>query len=256
MRHDRRMPAPLTLTVLGTRTPYPRPDQPCSGYLVTSPTTRLWIEAGSGTLAALQRYTELDQLDGLWFSHMHPDHTGDLPAVGSWLLNRTRQQSPLVVCGPQGWFGHLSAFLPTRPELLQRQIDACELFDGHTTTIGDLRLTSRAVQHSVQSFGVRIECGARALTYSGDTGPCAQLSELADRADVLLCEAGTSAHPDSRQPAHCTPEDAARTARQASATQLLLTHLAPDLEPEHAVARAAEIHRRTSLAVPGMIQEL
>jgi ribonuclease BN (tRNA processing enzyme) len=251
------MPSILTLTVLGTGTPHPRPDQPCSGYLVASATAKLWMEAGSGTFAALQRYTELDQLDALWFSHMHPDHVGDLPALASWLLNRSGQPSPLAVYGPQGWMGRLSAFLPTRPELLQRQIDAYELFDGHTTVVGDLQLTSRAVHHSIQSFGLRIELGSRALVYSGDTGPCTRLNELANRADLFLCEAGASAHPDDdRQPAHCTPEDAAHAARQASVKRLLLTHLAPSLQPDSALMRAADIYRETTLATPGMVQEL
>jgi ribonuclease BN (tRNA processing enzyme) len=250
------MASALTLTILGTGTPYPRPEQPCSGYLMTSQTTRVWVEAGSGTLAALQRHTALNDLDALWFSHMHPDHTGDLPAVASWLLNRSDQQSPLAVYGPPGWMSHLSAFLPTRPELLQRHIDAYELFDGHTVDIGDLRLVSRAVRHSVQAFGLRIELGSRTLTYSGDTGPCTELKELADRADVFLCEAGATTQPADAPPAHCTPEDAARTARQANVKRLLLTHLAPDLSPKSALSRAATIQPETALAIPGAVHEI
>jgi ribonuclease BN (tRNA processing enzyme) len=254
MQQRRDTPA-STLAILGTATPYPRPDQPCSGYLVTSPNARIWIEAGSGTLAALQRLTELNQLDALWFSHMHPDHTGDLPALASWLLNRPDQHTPLAVYGPPGWMDQLSAFLPTPPQLLQRRIEAHELYDGHTATIRDLRLVSRAVRHSVQTYGVRIEVGPHTLAYSGDTGPCPELGELADHATVFLCEAGAPSQLNCDEPAHCTPEDAATTARQASAKRLLLTHLAPGMEPAAALTRAANIHRETGLAVPGAIHE-
>ena len=40
----------LTLTVLGSATPYPTADNPCSGYLLTHGRTRVWVDAGSGTL--------------------------------------------------------------------------------------------------------------------------------------------------------------------------------------------------------------
>jgi ribonuclease BN (tRNA processing enzyme) len=255
MQKDRDM-APLTLTILGVATPYPRPDQACSGYLVTSPTTRVWVEAGSGTLATLQRFTELEQLDALWFSHLHPDHTGDLPALASWLLNRPGRQPPLAVYGPPGWMDRLTAFLPTRPELLRDHIDTHNLFDGHTTTIGDLQLSSRAVRHSVQTYGVRIEHGSRILAYSGDTGPCPQLGELANHADLFLCETGAFVQPTDREPAHCTPEDAATTAQQANARRLLLTHITPTLEPTIALARAVSIHPETALAIPSSTHEV
>jgi ribonuclease BN (tRNA processing enzyme) len=255
MQH-RQDTAALTLTILGTATPYPRPDQPCSGYLVASATTRLWVDAGGGTFAALQRFAGPSDLDALWFSHMHPDHTGDLPSVASWLINRPGEQPPLAVYGPAGWVEHLNAFLPTSPQLLRRHIDAYELFDGHAITIGDLQLTSRAVRHSVEAYGVRIEVGPRALAYSGDTARCAELDELANHADVLLCETGAAMQPTDREPTHCTPEDAANTAKQAGAKRLLLTHLAPTLTPAAALTRAANIHRETALATPGAIHEL
>jgi ribonuclease BN (tRNA processing enzyme) len=249
------MPAPA-LTILGTATPYPRPDQPCSGYLVTTPNARVWVEAGSGTFAALQRSCDLSELDALWFSHMHPDHAGDLPALASWLLNWSDQQSALRVYGPPGWLNHLSAFLPTSPEALKRRIDVHELYDGHTTTVRDLRLVTRAVRHSVQAYGARFEVGPHVLAYSGDTGPCPELGELADQATVLLCEAGASSQPIGCEPAHCTPEDAATAAQQANVRRLLLTHLAPTLDPAAALARAASIHHDTALAMPGTVHEL
>ncbi|WKN47701.1 hypothetical protein [Nocardioides sp. Arc9.136] len=43
----------FTLTVLGTATPHPLPDRACSGYLVTAGDTRVWVDAGPGSLANL-----------------------------------------------------------------------------------------------------------------------------------------------------------------------------------------------------------
>lgn len=66
------------MTVLGCATPCPSVDNPCSGYLVSGGDTRVWVDAGSGTLAELQRHVRLDDLDAIWISHMHADHSADL----------------------------------------------------------------------------------------------------------------------------------------------------------------------------------
>ncbi|MEU6125847.1 hypothetical protein [Streptomyces sp. NPDC047123] len=43
--------------------PYARPDNACSGYPVTGSGARVWMDAGSGTLAQLQRHARLDEVD-------------------------------------------------------------------------------------------------------------------------------------------------------------------------------------------------
>ncbi|OEV23128.1 MBL fold metallo-hydrolase, partial [Streptomyces nanshensis] len=61
-----------------------------------------------------------------------------------------------------------------------------ELDDGHRARVGALTMTSRAVEHGIPAFAVRIEAEGRTLAYSGDTAPCANLAELAAGCDVLL----------------------------------------------------------------------
>ena len=68
----------LTLTVLGCSGSYPGPGQACSGYLVRSGGTTVWLDAGTGTLANLQLHVGLDQVDAIVLSHQHPDHWSDI----------------------------------------------------------------------------------------------------------------------------------------------------------------------------------
>ena len=42
--------------------------------------------------------------------------------------------------------------------------------------------------YDIEAYGFRVE-GDRVLAYSGDSGPCDALGELARDADLLLCEA-------------------------------------------------------------------
>jgi ribonuclease BN (tRNA processing enzyme) len=100
---------------------------------------------------------------------------------------------------------------------------------------------------------VRVEAGGRSFVYSGDTGRCPELTELASDVDVLLCEVGCRDALDSRRLVHCTPEDAGKIAADAGVGHLLLTHLAPRLSGDEALQRAATAYEGpVTLAQSGM----
>jgi ribonuclease BN (tRNA processing enzyme) len=226
----------FTVTVLGSATPYPRPDNPCSGYLLRHGATKIWLDAGPGTLAALQEHTAPDELDAVWVSDLHADHVADLlPAVYALLFADLPPRKPIPLYGPPGTAARLSAFLSnTGRAPIEQAFAVHELHDGHRARVGDLELTSVAVAHGFPAFGLRATDGTRTLAYSGDTGPCDALTKLADGADLFLCEA------DSDEPSavHLTPAEAGRVA--TGAARLLLTHVGHTITARDAVAQAAE----------------
>ncbi|MDX2678209.1 MBL fold metallo-hydrolase [Streptomyces sp. NY05-11A] len=233
---------PIRLTVLGSATPYPSADNPCSGYLVSSGDTRIWVDAGAGTLGPLQRYVPLDELDAIWISHLHADHSADLlTAYYGALFADIRLAAPIPLYGPAGIADRLARFLTNTPNRspVESAFAVTELHDGHQTTIGALRLTSRAVAHGIPAFAVRIETTDALLVYSGDTAPCTSLAELAKGCDVLLCEAESAQPPTEGAPVHHTPEDAGETAAAAGANRLIVTHVGRFLTPQEALTRAA-----------------
>ncbi|KOG30879.1 MBL fold metallo-hydrolase [Streptomyces resistomycificus] len=230
----------LTLTVLGTASPHPRPDRPCSGYLVRAGGAEVWVDAGPGSFAELQRHTDPARLSAVWISHLHADHNADLlSAVYGLAYGGLTPAAPIPVYAPQGCAQRLAGFFG-RPDagFLSGILDFRTLHDGHTARHGDLVLTSRAVVHDVEAYGLRAESGGRVLAYSGDTGPCDALPRLAAGADLFLCEADIDTHHEGEQ-VHLTPEDAGAAARQAGAGKLLVTHVGPTLTPEAAASRAA-----------------
>lgn len=241
----------LELTVLGCATPYPSTDNPCSGYLVSHHDTRVWMDAGTGTLGPLQRHTRLEDLDAIWISHLHADHCADLLTAYYALLYADVERDPIPLYGPPGIADRLAGFLTNGPvrSPIESAFAVTELHDGHETTVGSMRLTTRAVEHGLPAFAVRIDAGA-SLTYSGDTAPCPSLTELAGGTDVLLCEAESAGRtPD---PAHHTPEDAGDTAAGANAGRLIVTHVGRFLTPQEAVTRAsARYAGEVGYAAPG-----
>uniref|UniRef100_A0AAU2JK21 MBL fold metallo-hydrolase n=1 Tax=Streptomyces sp. NBC_00049 TaxID=2903617 RepID=A0AAU2JK21_9ACTN len=231
----------LHLTVLGCATPYPSVDNPCSGYLVSCGGARVWMDAGTGTLAELQRYVRLDELDAIWISHLHADHSADLlTAYYGALFADVRPTAPIPLYGPPGTADRLAHFLTntaTRSPV-ESAFAFTELYDGHEARVGPMALTTRAVAHGMPAFAVRVEAAGRVLVYSGDTAPCASLTRLAEGCDVLLCEA-ESAQPAEGEAVHHTPEEAGDTARSAGAARLVVTHVGRALNPQEAVRRAA-----------------
>lgn len=233
---------PLRLTVLGSATPYASVDNPCSGYLVSCGSTRVWVDAGSGTLAQLQQHVRLDELDAIWISHLHADHSADLlTAYYAALFADIRLAAPIPLYAPPGIAERLAYFLTntsTRSPV-ESAFAVHELHDGHRVRVGALTLTSRAVAHGIPAFGVRVDSGGRSLVYSGDTAPCANLTQLAEGCDVLLCEAESAHAPTEGEQVHHTPEDTGDTAGAARAGRLIVTHVGRFLTPQQAVARAS-----------------
>lgn len=240
----------MKLTILGSATPYPRPDNPCSGYLVQSETTALWVDAGTGTLAEIQRHISLDQLDGIFISHGHADHTADLlTAYYALRFSSFVLPHPLPLYGPPGLGDQLVGFLGHRSAaVLPEVFTIAELRGWDAAELGDLRLEWGPVDHGMPAFGLRITGPGGVIAYSGDTAYCEGVVELAEGADLFLCETGMSDHAfagetdGSHPPAvHCSPEDAGRIAFEAGVRRLVLTHITSELGETAAISRASAL---------------
>ncbi|MGA1836697.1 MBL fold metallo-hydrolase [Herbiconiux sp. 11R-BC] len=275
----------MRLTVLGTATPYPRPGNACSGYLVQSGEvgvaakpgaaadvgakgraadpggrTTVWVDAGTGTLAELQRHTALAELDAIWISHRHADHTADL-LVAYYALRfaELTPAHPIPLIGPEGLLDRLAAFLgPNSVAELPRVFDFRPMSGWGEAVFGPLTLSWGPVQHGVPAFGLTVDetAAGRRLAYSGDTAPCISLEELAEGAHLLLAEVGY-ADASGDDPVHLTPEDAGRAAAAARVERLVLTHIDGGLTGAEAARRAtAHFAGTVSVAVTGDVVEV
>jgi ribonuclease BN (tRNA processing enzyme) len=119
------------------------------------------------------------------------------------------------------------------------------LHDGSAAQIGEVVLRAATVDHPCEAYALRVEHGGRSLVYSGDTGPCEGLVELARGADVLLCEAswphvvpGTWTEPP--RGVHLSGRQAGEHAAAAGAGRLLITHVPAWFDGAELLAEARE----------------
>ena len=105
-------------------------------------------------------------------------------------------------------------------------------------TLGPFTITPRRVDHPIEAYAFRVEAGGRALVYSGDTAACEALTTLAKGADLLLCEAAFRDDADNPPHVHMTGSEAAATAQQAGVAALVLTHVPPWHDRQHALLEA------------------
>jgi ribonuclease BN (tRNA processing enzyme) len=246
----------LKLTILGSSTPYPRPDNPCSGYLVQSESTNLWVDAGTGTLAELQRHISPNELDGIWVSHGHADHTADLlTAYYALRFSELTPARPIPLFGPPGLTDQLVGFLGHRSRaVLPEVVEITEMRGWDGAAIGDLALEWGPVDHGMPAFGLRVTQADAVFAYSGDTSYCESAVELAEGAGLFLCEVGAAKDNDEARQVHCSPTDAARIATNAGARQVVLTHITAELGQEAALAQVSSLFNGSvDVARPGSI---
>jgi ribonuclease BN (tRNA processing enzyme) len=233
----------MRVTTLGSATHYPRPGNACSGYLVQSGEASIWVDAGAGTLAELQRHVQLEDVSAIWISHTHADHTSDLlTAYYAYRFGDVQPGAPIPLFAPHGLRDRMVAFLggsaETGLDLVFGFADLGAAPGGGSAQVGDLALSWRQVDHDVPCFALRIDGPDGSFAYSGDSAPCTALDELASGCDALLCEAGTDEQEPGEHPVHHTPEEAGATATRAAVQRLIVTHTALGLSAEAAAARA------------------
>lgn len=237
----------MRLTVLGCCGSGPGPDSPASGYLVQEDGFALGLDLGNGAFGAMQRHLDPFQLGALALSHLHPDHCADVSALVVYVRYHPDSKPgrpPIPLFGPAESAARLAAaYAPSLAELAEADLsDVLEFrrLGPSTVHIGPLRLTAAPAAHPCEAYSLRVEGEGGTLVYTGDSGPCEPLDELAAGADLLLAEA-TWTHDESRPPdLHLSGVQAGELATRAGVGRLLLTHVAPWTKPAEVLEEARQ----------------
>lgn len=247
----------MKLTVLGSNGTYPTPGKPGSGYLVSSATTTLLVDCGPGVFPALLERSVVP--DAIVLTHRHADHCLDVLPLFNHLRFDRPQVRGLRLLAPPGVYGSLAEFAGAGPDHAFHDVFAREWVEGgDTAAVGDLTLRFAAAVHPVPAVCVEVTDGSSRIVYSGDTGPGGELVRMAEHADLLLCEATLQGPvPADRYPYHLHAVEAGAVAAAAGVGRLLVTHVAPTLDPSVSVEEAASVFDGpVDHAAPGMEVDL
>ncbi len=228
--------SPLTLTVLGCDGSHAGPGGAGSGYLVRDwgLGTAIWLDAGPGTFASLQRFADPLSLSAVVLSHQHGDHWLDIEGFATaarWTLGFDRD--PILVLAAPG-------IAPRLGQDVDGIFDWVEVGDGSEAEVAGLRLRFSRTDHPPITLGVRIEGPSGVLGYSADSGPAWSLEALGAGLDLVLCEATYTRQFESEGSIHMSGRQAGRSAQQARARRLVVTHRWPMLPAAAVLAEAAD----------------
>jgi len=235
---------------------------------------RLLVDAGGGSFERIGRSgLDISSLEQILLTHLHIDHTSDLPAVIMDLYMGDRKR-PIAITGPTGRPGNDAA-----PENASPQPGVSEFvrllfgprgawrymntFEGFGITVRDtpsdvselaiysipvdraledldVSIYAVAVPHGMMpSVAFRVDCGAESVVFSGDiSASTASFIALAKNCSMLVHD---FALPEGDVPnggLHAKPSAVGYTAQQSAAKRLLLSHLMPLMESELAQSLA------------------
>ncbi len=241
------------------------PESPASSYLVRAPyegrTFALVLDLGPGATGALFRYLDPREVDAIGLSHLHPDHCHDL--CGFYVAARYSTTAPwpgISVYGPPGTRERIGRAYEVPGSTSREPGPGIEThFDYRDwqpqQRIGPFLVRAARVDHPVEAYALRVTedvPDGGSLVFSGDTGPCSALVELARGTDLLLAEAAFLDRPGNPTGLHLSGRDAAEAAAAAGVDHLVLTHIPPWHDRDQVLAEAVpHLDGRVELASPG-----
>jgi ribonuclease BN (tRNA processing enzyme) len=242
----------VRLTVLGSCGAWPEAGQACSGYLVEHDGFRLLLDLGYAVVPRLLERLSAGQVDAVFISHGHPDHCADLNPLLRARALREDPPPPLPVYAPRGALDAVLAL--DRPGMLEEAYTLHESTPGTSLGIGPFAAATRLLPHWLPNAGVRLAAGGTVIAYTGDTGPTAEIVDMARGADLLVAEATyVDRVPADSERYMSSARQAGQRAAQAGAGQLMLTHLQPGTDHQASRAAAsASYGGAVSVAVAGL----
>ncbi len=229
----------VQLQVLGSGGPRASLGRASAAYLVwIDGIGRILVDAGGGTKDPFhQTGATFEDIDLVALSHLHPDHSAELPALLWPDGGRTRIAGPSagsVFPSIEQWldslFGTGGAFeiLAPRMELDTVTVDFAADAPAEVYRDGDVLVRGLGVPHgNVPTIGYRVDVGDTSIAFASDqNGSNPAFAEFAKDVDVLVVHFGGPENSTGMIAAlHAKPSVWGQMGTAANAGRVLVSHL-------------------------------
>ena len=203
----------LRVTFLGSSGgPVGRPQWAGPGTLIEYGREVILIDAGRGVVQRMQLLNRrIPQIRAIFLTHLHSDHTVDLPDVWmrSWWGEGRRR--PMEIRGPKGTHDmtehiekawsydvEIRSHAPENINPAMAKLIGVDVDTGVVYEENGVRVTAIKADHGpVLSLGYRIDAGGHSVVLSGDDRQSSQIIAHSQNVDVLVHSAAVFAPPTS-----------------------------------------------------------
>jgi ribonuclease BN (tRNA processing enzyme) len=227
----------IKVTILGSGTCVPSLKRSSCSFVLQISDRLLLFDLGVGTIRRLlEAGITISQVTHLFFSHFHPDHTGEFVSFlfASKYPQTYRRRSSFSVIGAKGLQGFYDGLRKVYGNWIELEPGLMNVLDLNNCEqdqfVDDIfSVDTLPMAHIESSIGYRVTAtDGTSVAYTGDTDFCENAIALARDADLFICE---SALPDAmRVEGHLTPSLAGRIATEAKVKKLMLTHFYPECD--------------------------
>ena len=227
----------LSVTILGSGTCVPSLKRSSCSALMRTGDNLLLFDSGVGTMRRLlEAGVEIFDVSFIFYSHFHPDHTGELAPFlfSNKYPDGSRRKKPLTLVAGNGFLKFYKNLKLVYGHWIELDTNLLNIIELDTTNydkrrFDNFKVESIPVEHNPESIAYRITgSDGISVVYSGDTDFSDNLVMLSKDADLLICE---SALPDElKVKGHLTPSLAGEIAKRANVRKLVLTHFYPECD--------------------------
>lgn len=229
----------MKVTVLGYYGGYPTRDIGTSSYLVESEGYHLLLDAGSGSLLALEHHVDPLALDAVLLSHYHHDHIADLGVLQfTRQLKRDEHGNRAPILPIYGHSEDEQAFEKTTLEDVSQGVDYTE---SDQITIGPFEVSHLKTLHPVTCYAFRIieRNTGKVFVFTADSGFIEELIPFSENADLLITDTNLFREMENHL-VHMTSKECGQIAHKANVKTLVLSHLPQQGDLDQLRKEAAE----------------
>ena len=223
----------MRVRFLGTGDAFSGGGRAQSAVLIEDQGGRWLLECGPTTPYRLKREgIDPSTIEMVAVSHLHGDHFGGLPFLLLGAREEEGRKSALHLVGPPTLKSRIKDLLlglypETNPDDWPFPLEHHALKPGQSLVVLGRTIRAFAAHHMTDGTALclRVESEGKVIAFSGDTGALAPLAEVAEDADLFICECTLEKPAEAR---HLSVEDIARMRPGWSARRVMLTHLSTE----------------------------